>query len=79
MHNERVEDCSLGDSTSDSFENLLERGIMEKSIYVIFGEGGIHAIKHIFSQKASTNHMKSFLVTRNSVTMKDLVFRYGVI
>ena len=47
---------------------------MENSIYVIFGEGGIHAIKLIFSQKASTNHMKSFLVTRNSVTMKDLVF-----
>ena len=46
---------------------------MENSIYVIFGEGGIHAIKHIFSQKASTNHMKSFLVTRNSVTMKDSV------
>ena len=32
---------------------------MERSVYVIFGEGGIHAIKHIFSQKASTSLFSS--------------------
>ena len=32
---------------------------MERSVYVIFGEGGIRAIKHIFSQKASTNLFSS--------------------
>ena len=40
------------------------------SIYVIFGEGEIHAMKHFF-QKASASLVKSSLVTRNSVTMKD--------
>ena len=39
-------------------------------IYVIFGEGEIHAMKHFF-QKASASLVKSSLVTRNSVTMKD--------
>ena len=36
------------------------------SIYMIFGEGGIHAIKHIFFQKVSTSLMKPLLVTGNS-------------
>ena len=29
------EDCRLGDSTSDSSENLLQRGSGRRSIYVI--------------------------------------------
>ena len=36
------------------------------SIYVIFGEGGIHAIKHIFLQKVSTSLVKPLLVIGNS-------------
>ena len=36
------------------------------SIYMIFGEGGIHAIKHIFFQKVSTSLVKPLLITGNS-------------
>ena len=42
------------------------------SIYVIFGEGRRHAIKPIFFQKFSTSLMNPSLVTRNSVTLKDI-------
>ena len=60
------EDCSLEDSTSDSSEKLLQRG-REKDQYICdFGEGGIRALRHIFSQKVSTSLMKLRLVTRNS-------------
>ena len=38
-----------------------QRGMV--SIYVIFGEGGIYAIKHTFSQKVSTSLRKPQLVT----------------
>ena len=44
------EDCSLGDSTSDSSEKLLHRGRGKVKIYG-FGEGGVqcsHA--HIFTK-----------------------------
>ena len=53
------EDCSLGDSTSDSFEKLLKSASTERSVYVIFGEGGLHAIKHVFCQKAATSLFSS--------------------
>ena len=36
------------------------------SVYVIFGEGETHAVKHIFFQKVSTRLMKPLLITRNS-------------
>ena len=42
------EDCSLGDSISDSSEKLLQRGGGEGQYLCDFGEGGVHAIKHIF-------------------------------
>ena len=61
------EDCSPGDGTSDSPEKLLQRGGGTVRIYVIlcdFGEGKIHAIKHIFSQEISTSVVKPLLVTR---------------
>ena len=32
-----------------------------------FGEWGIHAIKHIFSQKVSTSLVKSLLVNKESL------------
>ena len=62
------EDCSPGDSISDSSEKLFQRGGGggKGSIYVIFGEGGIHAIKHIFLQKVSTSLVKPLLVIGNS-------------
>ena len=52
------EDCSLGDSTSDSSEKLLQRG-SGKGLYICdFGEEGIHATKHMFFQKFSASLMK---------------------
>ena len=43
------EDCSPGDSTSDSSERLLQRGRGERQYICDFGKGGVCAIKHIFS------------------------------
>ena len=49
-------DCGPGKSTSDSSEKLLQKG-REECLYICdFGEGGIHAIKHIFSQKLYASH-----------------------
>ena len=59
------EDCSLGDSTSDSFEKWLQRGRGESQHTHDFGDRRIHAIKHIFFQKVSSSLMKPLLVTRN--------------
>ena len=42
------EDCSPGDSTSDNSEKLLQRGSGEGQYICDFGEGGVHAMKHIF-------------------------------
>ena len=41
------EDYSLGDSISDSSEELVQRGRGEGQYRCDFGEGGVHAIKHI--------------------------------
>ena len=66
------EDYSLGDSTSDSSEKLLQRG-REKDQYIRdFGEGGIHEAKHIFSQKVSTSLMKFLLVMKDFSTFIDM-------
>ena len=47
------EDCSLGDSRSDSLETARERQ-WGRSVYIRdFSEGGVHAIKRIFVQKVS--------------------------
>ena len=51
------EDCSPGDSTSDSSEKLLQRRGGMASV-CDFGEGGLHAVEHIFSQKDSTSLVK---------------------
>lgn len=49
----RNEDCSLGDSRSDSLKTALERQ-WGRSVYIRdFGEGGMRAIKRIFVQKVS--------------------------
>ena len=49
------------------------------SIYMIFAEGGIHVIKHIFSQNVSTSLMKLLLVKRNSHHHEGFKYfsRYG--
>ena len=60
------EDCSPRDSTSDSSEKLLQRGSGEGQYVWDFGEGEVHTIKHIFSQKVSTSFMKLFLFMMNS-------------
>jgi hypothetical protein len=64
MHNVRVKfylgqkkDCSLGDSTSDGSEKLLQRGRGDGQYICDFGEGGVHAIRHIFLQ-ISTSLMR---------------------
>ena len=38
----------------------------ERSEYMIFGEGRVHATKRVFLQKVSTSLVKPLLVTRNS-------------
>ena len=53
------EDCSPGDRTSDSSEKLLQRGSGKGQYICDFGEGGVHAIKHIFFCK------RFLLVTRS--------------
>ena len=50
------EDYSLGDSISDSSEKLLQRSRVKGQCICDFGEGGIHAIEHIFLQKVSASH-----------------------
>ena len=62
MHNVRVKfylgqkkDCSLGDSTSDGSEKLLQRGRGDGQYICDFGEGGVQAIRCIyFLQKISS-------------------------
>ena len=46
------EDCSLGDSLSESSEELLQIGRREVSIYMIFVKG-VYAVKHTFWQKVA--------------------------
>ena len=50
------EDDSLGDSTSDSSERLLQRGSGEKSIYKILVKGEFSVIKHSFYKRYSASH-----------------------
>ena len=52
------EDCSPGDSTSNSSERLLQRGRGERQYICDFGKGGIHAIRHRFFQKVSAHLVK---------------------
>ena len=49
------------------------------SIYMIFAEEGIHAVKHIFFQNVSTSLMKLLLVKRNSHHHEGFKYfsRYG--
>ena len=65
MHNMRVsswfylgqnEDCSPGDSTSDSSEKLLQKGSRGRSIYKILVKGEFRAIKHSFYKRFSASH-----------------------
>ena len=53
---EQNEDYSLKDNISDSSEKLLQRGRGEGQYIVDFGEGGVHAIKHIFFFQVSACH-----------------------
>ena len=50
------EDCSLGDSTSDSSEKLLQRCSGGKSIYKILVKGEFNTIKHSFHERFSASH-----------------------
>ena len=52
------EDCSLEESTSDSSEKLLQRGIRARSVYMIFMKGKFNAIKYLFYKKFSASHKK---------------------
>ena len=44
----QCEDCSPGESTSDSSTRLLQRGRGERQYMCEFGEGGVYAIKNVF-------------------------------
>ena len=59
------EDCSLGGSTSDSFENLLQRGKGEDSIYVILVKREYMQSSMFIFYKVSAGLMKFLQVTRN--------------
>ena len=50
------EDCSLGGSTSDISERLLQRGSGGRSIYTILVKGDFDAIKHSFYKRVSISH-----------------------
>ena len=43
------EECSLGDSTSNNSEKLLQRGSGGRSVCVILVKGEFNAIKHLKS------------------------------
>ena len=59
------EDCSPGDSISDSSERLLQRVGREGQCAWDFGEGGMHASTHIFLQKVAISREETV------ITMKD--------
>ena len=65
-----METAALESAPQIALRNCSKEAGEKVSIYVIFGEGEIHAMKHFF-QKASACLVKSSLVMRNSVTMKD--------
>ena len=85
MHNMSIkfylgqyEDCSLGDSTSDSSAKLFQRGSGERRYICDFGEGGVHAIEHIFfaeslcwSHEASACH-KKVVTTKHFSALLDM-------
>ena len=48
---EQNEDCSLGGSTSDSFERLLQSGNGRKSIYKVLVKGEFSTMKHSFYKR----------------------------
>ena len=52
------EDCSLGDSTSDCSEELLQRGRRKGQYICDFGDGRVHATKHIFFVQVFVSLMK---------------------
>ena len=66
----KMETAALEPAPQIALRNCSKEAGEKDSIYVIFGEGEIHAMKHFF-QKASASIVKSSLVKRNSVTMKD--------
>ena len=68
---EQNEDYSPGDSISDSSEKLLQRGRGEDQYICDFGEGGIHAVKHIYFLKVSADLVKFCWSRGVVITMKD--------
>ena len=61
----QYEDCSLGASTSDSFENLLQRSRGEDSIYVILIKGEYMQLIMFIFYEVSAGLMKFLRVTTN--------------
>ena len=50
------EDCSLGESTSDSSERLLPRGSGGRSIHKIVVKGEFNALMSLLHKRFSANH-----------------------
>ena len=60
------EDCSPESAPQVALRNFSEEVWGKDSIYAVFSEGGIHAVKNIFVHEVSTSLLKPSLVTWNS-------------
>ena len=56
------EDCSPGESPSDSSEKLLHKGQGEVSIYAIFMGRSVHIVMSTFRRKVSASHEEQMLL-----------------
>ena len=67
----RNEDCSLGDSTSDRSERLLQRGEGEGWYICDFGKGAVHGIKHMYFLGSFCWPREAAACHKKVVTVKD--------
>ena len=63
------EDCRLGDSTSDSSENLLQRG---SGRICDLGEEGVHAMKHLSYKRSSASHQGADIIVKAFSAFLDM-------
>ena len=72
FHLGQNEDCSLGESTSESSETLCQRGSGAGQCMCDFSDGGIRAVEHIFFQKVSASQVKCSASHETVVTVRNL-------
>ena len=66
------EDCSLGDSTSDDSERLLQRGSGGRSIYKVFEKEEFKAVKCLLYKRFSASHKELMSPRRDFVDFLDM-------